>query len=656
MHRVRILPKLAYNSIKKSGASYLPYIFATSFAVFVFFIFCAISGNDMMKTMPHAGYLIMLMQVGMVLLGIILVPFLFYTNSFLMKQRKREMGLYSILGLEKKHIGLIIAAETLMVCAVSLVLGIMMALVFSKLIFLLLLNITRLPIDVKFTAAPFCYVATTVFFGAVFLLNLLINLIEVSRAKPSDLFQSARKGEKQPKHLWPTTLLGIISLSSGYYLAAVFKLNSSFLLVVFGAVSLVIVGTYCLFSSGIITFLRVLRRNRTYYYNKKNFVTVSGMLYRMRKNAASLSNICIFSSMVIVTLVCTVSLFKGFDSIADYRYPYDMDLRFVNSQFTQREELKERILAEAKSRDVAVKNFIEFEYMSMSLQQQGNSFQPVSREGYHPNVKAVRVLRLEEYNRIENAAKSLAPNEVLFFSTSTDLGASEIMIGDTAYTVKEELQSLSFETKEARAYNNDYYIVVADQKEQQYLFDVMKRSEDQWVYTSRFDIEGLEQGKEAYVEALGSWAQGAKGFYRFDNRVDGIKQDAAILGGLLFLGVFFGIIFMVCMIMIMYYKQLSEGYEDKTNFDVMQQVGMSQEEVKGTIRRQIITVFFLPLAVALLHTAVALGPVETLLNTLNLYNHPLIVYSTLGVSVAFAAVYIVSYHLTARAYYRIVRR
>lgn len=656
MHRVRILPKLAYNSIKKSAATYLPYIFATSFAVFVFFIFCAISGNEMMKKMPHAGYLLMLMQVGMVLLGFVLIPFLFYTNSFLMKQRKREMGLYSILGLEKKHIGLIIAAETLMVCAVSLTLGIIMALVFSKLIFLLLLNITRLPIDAQFTAAPFCYVATAAFFGGVFLLNLLINLFEVSRAKPSDLFQSARKGEKQPKHLWPTTLLGVVSLSYGYYLAVNFTLNSNFILIIFGAILLVILGTYCLFSSGIITFLRMLKKNQKFYYSNKNFVTVSGMLYRMRKNAASLSNICIFSTMVIITLVCTVSLFKGFDNIADYRYPYDVDLRFVNSQFIKREELKEKILTEAKSRNVNVSNFIEFEYMSMSLQQQGNSFQLMEGAGYHPNVEVLRVIRLEEYNRIENEAKTLAPNEILFFSTSTDLGAHEIIIGNTTYAVKEELQSLSFETKEPRAFNNDYYIVVADQKEQQYLSDVMKRSQDQWIYTSRFDIEGLEQDKEAYVAALGSWAQGIEGFSRFDNRVDGEKQDAAILGGLLFLGVFFGIIFMVCMIMIMYYKQLSEGYEDKTNFDVMQQVGMSQEEVKGTIRRQILTVFFLPLAVASLHTAIALGGVETMLNTLNLYNHPLIVYSTLGVWVAFAAVYIVSYHLTARAYYRIVRR
>lgn len=656
MCKTFILPRLAFNSIRKSASSYLPYVFATSFAVSVFFIFSAIVVNPMLQKLPHAQYLAMLMQIGKVLLGLILIPFCFYTNSFLMKQRRREIGLYSILGLEKRHIGFIISAETVTVYLASMLLGIVTALVFSRLIFLMLLNITKLPIEVGFTAERSCYIESAVFFGSIFLLNLLINLIQVSKVSPVELFRSARHGEKQPKRLWPSALLGAASLSGGYYLAINFKLDSYFLLVFFIAIFLVLIGTYCLFASGIIALLRVLKKNRSFYYNNKNFVTISGMLYRMRKNAASLSNICIFSTMVIITLICTVALFKGLGSIADYRYPYDVDIRFVNGQFTQREELQQEILAQAQSKNVTVSNLIAFEYVTLRIIKHENTFVLPQSEDEYRSIDTVRVLTLADYNRIENAQATLDKDELLFFSTGRDSGYHELSLAGKTYTVKEELGSLCFETKEPNALMETYYLVVSDSKEQAYLYNAMNRTADQWVYTVRFDLSGKQEDQQQFLTAINQGAAQMPGFSVLDSRFEGEQQDAAILGGLLFLGIFFGIIFMVCMIMIMYYKQLSEGFEDKTNFDVMQQVGMSQREVKSTIRRQILTVFFLPLLMALLHTAIALGPVETMMNTLNLYNHRLIVLSALGVCAMFAAAYILSYQITAKAYYRIVRR
>ncbi len=656
MCKTFILPRLAFNSIRKSASSYLPYVFATSFAVSVFFIFSAIVVNPMIQKLPHASYLSMLMQIGKVLLGLVLVPFCFYTNSFLMKQRRREIGLYSILGLEKRHIGFIIGAETVTAYLASLLLGIVTALVFSRLIFLMLLNITKFPIDVGFTAELSCYIETAVFFGSIFLLNLLINLIQISKISPVELFRSSRHGEKQPKRLWPSALFGAAALGSGYYFAINFKLDSYFLLVVFGAIFLVLIGTYCLFASGIIALLRVLKKNRSFYYNNKNFVTVSGMLYRMRKNAASLSNICIFSTMVIITLVCTVSLFKGLDSITAYRYPYDVDIRFVNGQFTQRAALKQEILAQAQAKDVTVSNLIGFEYISMGLTKRDSAFVlPQDTDDYSRRY-TVRVLTLSDYNHIENAQETLDDGELLFFCTGSDLGYRELSLAEKTYKVKKELASLCFETKEPKALMETYYLVVPDLKEQAYLFDAMNRTEDQWVYTVRFDLSGEQENQKQFLADISQGTAQMPGFSVLDSRIEGEQQDAAILGGLLFLGIFFGIIFMVCMIMIMYYKQLSEGFEDKTNFDVMQQVGMSQPEVKSAIRRQILTVFFLPLLMALLHTAIALGPVETMMNTLNLYNHQLIVFSALGVSTVFAVAYILSYNMTAKAYYRIVRR
>lgn len=420
------------------------------------------------------------------------------------------------------------------------------------------------------------------------------------------------------------------------------------------AILLVLIGTYCLFASGIIALLRLLKKNRNFYYHKKNFVTISGMLYRMRQNAASLSNICIFSTMIIITLVCTVSLFKGLDSIADYRYPHNVAIRFINGQFTQREALWGEILAQAKAKDVTISDLIGFEYVSMSLAKSSSGFVPA--EDANSRSYTVRVLRLCDYNRIENAQETLGDGELLFFSTGADSGYRELSLAGKTYKIKKELGSLCFETKEPKVLKETYYLVVPDEKEQTYLYDATNRTMDQWIYTVRFDLSGKQENQEQFLANVSQEATQMPGFSVFDSRIEGQQQDAVILGGLLFLGIFFGIIFMVCMIMIMYYKQLSEGFEDKTNFDVMQQVGMSQPEVKSAIRRQILTVFFLPLLMALLHTTIALGPVETMMNTLNLYNHQLIIRSALGVCAVFTAIYILSYHMTAKAYYRIVRR
>jgi len=292
----------------------------------------------------------------------------------------------------------------------------------------------------------------------------------------------------------------------------------------------------------------------------------------------------------------------------------------------------------------------------MRLTNRGDAFVPVEDTDGYGHSYTVRVLRLSDYNRIENVQESLDDGELLFFSTGANSGYQELSLAGKTYKVKKELESLCFETKEPKAPMESYYLVVPDEKEQAYLYDTMNRTEDQWVYTVRFNLSGKQENQEQFLASISQGMAQMPGFSWFDSRIEGEQEDAAILGGLLFLGIFFGIIFMVCMIMIMYYKQLSEGFEDKTNFDVMQQVGMSQPEVKSAIRRQILTVFFLPLLMALLHTVIAIGPIETLLNTLNLFNRRLVIFSAVGVSAMFAAVYSLSYHMTAKAYYRIVHR
>ena len=656
MNRVRILPKLAWNGMKKGASTYLPYILATSFSVFIFFIFNAISRNEFMTRMPHAGYLSMLMMIGQVLLGIILVPFLFYTNNFLMKQRRRELGLYSILGLEKKHIGLVILTETATIFVLSMLLGMILAVVFSKLVFIILLNITKLSVETKFTADFRSLTTTLLFFGSVFVLNLFVNLFQVSKSNPAELFRSARQGEKQPKHLWFWAILGVLVLGTGYAIALSSKLDSNIFLNFFLAVALVIAGTSLLFSSGIIAFLRTLKRNKGYYYKKQNFVTVSGMLYRMRKSAASLSNICIFSTMVIITLLCTVSLYTGLDSITAYLYPYDANYRFVNESFTQRDEFQATIEQEAEANHVEIPRQISFEYVALRAFQEDSSASFHKEGTGNDEMTNFRILTLEDYNRSENAQETLNADEVLLLNTGKDLNFENLSLADNTFTVKKELTALSFDVKEESAYSGICYLVVKDRTGLQSLYDTFQCEPDHWLYTVYFDLQGKEADVQAFLDHLESWSEYVPGKIFSENRLEGEKEDASVLGGLLFLGRTIGTTFREFMVMGMYYKQLSEGYEDKSNFAVMQQVGMSDSEVKSTIRRQILTVFFLPLAVAVIHTGVGLTIVKNLLGTLNLYNDTLIYLCTGGVALVFAVSYGISYHLTAKAYYKIVRR
>lgn len=654
MNKLRILPRLALTGMRKNASAYLPYILASSFAVFVFFIFCAIVKNEFMQELKYSGYVISLMNLGIVLLGIILVPFLFYTNNFLMKRRKRELGLYSILGLEKKHIGLIVLIETAVVFAITILLGILCGLVFSKFIFMLLLNITELSVNVSFTANLSSYVMTLVFFGAVSILNLLVNLFQVSLANPAELFRSSQKGEKQPKNLWVGAILGILCLGAGYYIAVIAQLNSAIFGNFFFAVMLVILGTHFLFTSGIIAFLRMLKHNKKLYYKKQNFVTVSGMLYRMRKSAAGLVNICIFSTMVIITLVCTVSLYTGLDKIVAFQHPYGADYRFISDEFVDKDAFLNQIATEAGAQKVQVSDLVDYHFQNVKVSVKQNDFTAFTDKG--PDQSTIKLITLEDYNRIEKTNETLGDGEVLIFSSGRDFGFDTVNLGGQEYSVKKELTSFSIDSKEVRNGMGTNYIIVDSTETLHALAGVFGSDRGNYANAVCFNFDGEKSSNKAFIDNLTGWCKDKAGYYYTSNRITGREESAALNGCFLFLGVFFSIIFTVCMVMIMYYKQLSEGYEDKENFKVMQQVGMSDTEVKSTIRRQILTVFFLPLVVAIVHTSFGLKIVIELLGALNLFDARLIILCTAAAAVVFAVVYAMSYLMTAKAYYKIVRQ
>lgn len=658
MKKKGLLPKFALNGILKNGSTYLPYLGISIFALFTFFVFDLILHNEVMDTIPRASYAKMLMLIGFILLGIIIVPFLYYTNSFLIKRRKKELGLYSILGMEKKHIGILMLFETMIIYVIVTSCAVALGLLFSKVLFLLLLNLAKLPVDVSFTISGNAIRDTLIFYAGISAINLIANLIQVGKANPADLMSETRKGEKEPKHIALWTVVGVLLLGYGYYLAITSKVDSGIFTDFFFAVLLVVLGTHFLFTSGSISLLRIMKKNKRFYYQSENFITVSGMIYRMKKNAAGLVNICIFATMVIITLVCTVSLYLGESGTQKFMYPYDVRVEFDANTFTDRDSWKAGLEDLAAKENTTVIDGNSYANIPLHIVQKEdqivlNDGTASYREQYQMNL-----LTLDDFNALESTGYELGEGEVLVYSSGPDYGYDSIIFLNDTYQVKEEItKSILSPKASANIFSGEYYVIVKD-------YDVMSKiaaaydvdMKNALIYVAEFRLEGTDEQKTSFIESLNKLSNEYGGYLGYDNNVADKKDMESMYGGLLFIGIFFGSIFLMCLLIIMYYKQITEGFEDQKNFDIMQKVGMSDLEVKRTIKKQILQVFFIPLSGAILHTFVGMFMVINLMATLNFFQTSLIVTCAIGVCVVFAIIYGLCYNSTAKAYYKIVKR
>ncbi len=653
MKKHKLLPILAFTGITKNKELYLPYLGAGIFSAFLYFTFDSILHHPVMGTLPRAAYAYALMLIGFVLLSIIVLPFLHYTYRFLIKRRKKELGLYSILGMEKKHIAMMMVYESIATTFIMVFGGILTGMVFSKLIFLLFFYMQDLPVLNEF---PFSIAAlrdTILFFSVSALCNLVYSFYAVGKSNPIELLSSGRKGEKQPKHIILYALSGILILAIGYGMSITARLDGAIFGNFFLAVFLVIIGTYLLFTSGSVLALGFLRKRKGFYYKPSNFITVSGMYYRMKRNAAGLVNICIFSTMVIITLSCTVSLYIGTDNIVAFQCPYD--IRWVQESDNLEEDMRS---AENYIKTTEEEYAVEEEFLYIypvrkaSVYREDNRLE--SAEGmsiWEVNVYDVEFLTLEEYNRITDEDKTLGEHEVMFYSNGRDFAQKEIILFGEEYHVKEELCEFpgSYKAQE-NTFSQDYWIVVKDFET---LPEGLKRDLSKDMILAVLSINGKEEEREAFAAAL---RERVPDFIEWRNNVENKLDMRAMCGGLLFIGVFFGLLFTICLLIIMYYKQITEGYEDRDNFEIMQKVGMSHEEVRATIVKQVLLVFFLPLFGAVCHTMAAVPMTALLLGAINLFDRQLIVISCAGVLVLFLIFYGISYLLTAKTYMRIVER
>lgn len=574
------------------------------------------------------------------------VIFLFYTNSFLIKRRKKEIGVYNILGMGKRHIARMMAVETILTAGISILGGLVFGIIFGKLMYLLLLKILHNSVDMQFSVNGTAIVQTVILFAGIFLLTYLYNILQIQLVNPVELLHGGNQGEKEPKSRWLLVIIGVAALGNGYWIALTTEAPLEALLKFFVAVVCVIIGTYALFIAGSIVVLKILRKNKAYYYNPKHFTSVSGMIYRMKQNGAGLANICVLSTMVLVMVSTTVSLYAGMEDILDSRFPRDVSI-VCNEADTNKEETLQRLIKEqCEKAGVKITDRVRYRYGSMNAVLKGNNLEKV--EQYYPDnhFYYVEMITQEEYNRIEKQNVSLKEQEILTYTTNGKCGKKQINIAGQNYQVKKELSEMTSQPKSTAEMYKTLYIVFANAEQ-------IERIES-FSYADKFNLKGDDGKQKETLEQI------QNEFYEkfpdgtMESRMLSRSSFYELYGGLFFIGIYLGSMFIMATVLIIYYKQISEGYDDRERYQIMQKVGMSKKEVKRSIRSQVLSVFFLPLVVAVIHVAVAFKVMTKILGVLNLTNVSLFAVCTIITIAVFAVFYIIVYSITAKEYYRIV--
>lgn len=659
-------PKLAATNLKKNNKTYVPYIITCICTVMMFYMMFTLSVNQGLDKMEGGESLKILLNLGNYVIGIFAVIFLTYTNSFLIKRRKKEFGLFNILGMEKRHLSIIMFYETIYVSVISLVIGLLGGIALSKIMFLILLKILDFTVQMGFFISIKGIITSLILFGGIFFFTLLNNMRQIHLANPIELLKGGNLGEKEPKTKWLLVLIGLLSLGGGYYISITTENPMKAIYLFFVAVILVIIGTYCLFTAGSIALLKMLRKNKSYYYKTKHFISVSGMIYRMKQNAVGLANICILSTMVLVMLSSTVSLYVGMEDIIAERYPRQIMLTTKESSKESNTILSNRIDEVLKKHDVAPKNSINYMYFDFLATLDGTKFnanqEEIRGDFGGDNSIYVTFLLLDDYNKIVDTNSSLEDNEVLMYTTGR-YSSKSFTIFDKTYQIKEEADKTIIEATGSNVYFNNYYVVVKDYtvlEELAATYNEVNSANNDSYYNQTissyygFDTEASKEDVLKIYEELNNDSDKLPTSTYVESSINAKESFLAIYGGLFFLGIFLGALFMMATILIIYYKQISEGYDDKERFQIMQKVGLSKEEVKKTIQSQVLTVFFLPLITAVIHIAFAFPVITRLLAMLNLTNVTLFAIFTGITILIFAIVYGIVYSITAREYYKIV--
>ena len=669
-----LYPKLAAQGMRQNRRFFLPYLLALAGLTAAFYVMSALCFDPGVLHMRGFAYVLVMMQIGMFVAGILSTVLLLYINSFLMKQRKKELGLYNILGMGKGNIALIQCWESLYTALLGIGGGLACGVILHKLATIALTSLLRFSIPFSPALSLPAMAVTAVFFGALLVLALLLNLVRVRVSNPIELLHGGAVGEKEPRTRWLLAVVGALALGAGYFIAVTTKDPALALAFYFLAVILVIIGTYCLFTAGSIALLKLLRKNKGFYYQTGHFIGISGMLYRMKRNAVGLANICILSTMVMVMISGTLALYLGQGEIIAARYPASLNMTIgfepAQGHEVDLEGAKSLVDRFAREQGVPAASSNAGQYLQFG----GSEIRGDGLPGYLTSTcddntanRTLFVLTAADYAGLSGRpAPTLAPGELAVCGEGPAPGPltfTDVEGGSLDFTVKEVLPALSMFTVTSDM-SEPVCLVTADEAARTALRGLVGReftrytalvlteldctSEEELALVDAWSDKTINDG--AFFDGTGDWE-----YWRVDSRAEMAVDGYAMAGGFLFLGIVLGVVFLMATVLIIYYKQVSEGYEDQGRFEIMRKVGLSQREVKSSIRSQVLLVFCLPIAVAAVHILFDFNLVARMLTMFGVRNVMTAALCTGGTLLAFLAVYAVVYSLTARTYYKIVR-
>ena len=660
----RLTNKLAISNLIKNRKLYYPFALSVILAVTISYLFYSLAFNPKIVDLRGASAIQFTLQLGLVVVTLASAIIVLYANSFVMKNRSKELGVYGMLGLEKRHLIGMTFKELLIFGLVTVTAGIGIGALFDNLIFALLLKLAKMKVELVATFQWSVVLSILLVFGFIFLVIVFLNAVRIIRMDALQLSREKSKGEKKGRFLVLQTLVGLIALGSGYYLAQSVKDPISATLTFFIAVMLVIVATYLLFNAGITVFLQLLKKNKRYYYQPNNLISVSNLIFRMKKNAVGLATIAILSTMVLVTMSAATSIYNGSENMKKLMYPHDFD---VKGQHIEVEDLDKLLTQYASEKNLTISNKDVLSYASFGLSSQEGTKLTIFEKGQN-NVMPKTVFLVfdqKDYEKMTGQKLNLTGNEVGLWARNDQLkGQKAFSLNNQDYTIKQEIQQ-DFAMNHV---SNQYVLLVSDYN---YLVvpnlqNFLEQYQDFAVYTQFYggmDVTASQEEQlkltddfDAYVNNFSHNLKSEDAMvYNGTTKTDAIAEMNALFGGILFIGIFLSIIFMVGTVLVIYYKQISEGYEDRERFVILQKVGLDQKQIKQTINKQVLTVFFLPVIFAFLHLAFAYHMLSLILKVIGVVDTAMMLSVTLSICGIFALIYVLIFMITSRSYRRIVQ-
>ena len=660
----RLTNKLAISNLIKNRKLYYPFALSVILAVTISYLFYSLAFNPKIVDLRGASAIQFTLQLGLVVVTLASAIIVLYANSFVMKNRSKELGVYGMLGLEKRHLIGMTFKELLIFGLVTVTAGIGIGALFDNLIFALLLKLAKMKVELVATFQWSVVLSILLVFGFIFLVIVFLNAVRIIRMDALQLSREKAKGEKKGRFLVLQTLVGLITLGGGYYLAQSVKDPVSAVLTFFIAVMLVIFATYLLFNAGITVFLQLLKKNKRYYYKPNNLISVSNLIFRMKKNAVGLATIAILSTMVLITMSAATSIYNGSENMKKLMYPHDFD---VKGQHVEVEDLDKLLTQYASEKNLTISTKDVLSYASFGLSSQDGTKLTIFEKGQNSVMPKTVFLVFDQkdYEKMTGQKLNLTGDEVGLWARNDQLkGQKAFSLNNQNYTIKEAIQQDFIANHVSNPYVllvSDYnYLVVAD------IQSFLEQYQDSAVYTQLYggmdvtaSLEEQLKLSDDFEEFVNNFSHNLKNedgmVYGGGTASDAIAQMNALFGGVLFIGIFLSIIFMIGTVLVIYYKQISEGYEDRERFVILQKVGLDQKQIKQTINKQVLTVFFLPVIFAFLHLAFAYHMLSLILKVIGVVDTAMMLSVTLSICGIFALIYVLIFMITSRSYRRIVQ-